>query len=121
MFLKPEKLGLTNIEIDKICEELWSKVEIKRCPDCGVLPGLKHEDGCDVAICTICGQQCICCDCEEGECEPGEWTGIWPGVAECYEHKLICYDTCKRPDGTKLGWGFDLNEYAINTYKYEKS
>lgn len=111
MFLKPKQLGLSNTEIDRICEELKSKITIRNCPDCGVKPGEIHDDNCDVVICTICGQQRICCDCEEGEGEPGEWTGIYPGVVECYDLKMICYDTCKRPDGTELGWGFDLNEY----------
>lgn len=76
------------------------------CPDCGVAPGVAHEEGCDVASCPFCGFQDLQCGSQREEDEHGEgigpafcsntdnqrtdgdmqvWTGVWPGVAECVE------------------------------------
>lgn len=48
--------------------------------------------------------------------QPGElgfvpmdiWTGLWPGIKECYEQKLIAYGSGGE------GWVFDLNTYYAN-------
>lgn len=65
---------------------------LRQCPDCGVVPGKRHEEGCDVARCVICGQQQLQCDPEEEHGLTGPdlppmqtWTGEWPGEAECRE------------------------------------
>jgi hypothetical protein len=113
MFLTPKQLELNQKQIDEICERLWKK-ELesaqKNCHDCGVAPGERHLEGCDVARCTSCGGQRLGCDCKDGQ--PDVWTGVWPGIKECYEQKLICYDTCLYPStNTEIGWSFDLNEW----------
>jgi hypothetical protein len=114
MFITPKEKGLSQEQINKICEDLWTKEKPRRCPDCGVEPGSKHDDNCDVARCTECGGQRLSCDCENGSGDSDTWEGLWPGVKECYQMKLICYDTCRYPDnGEELGWGFDLNTWSI--------
>jgi len=114
MFLTPEQKGLNQQQIDEICERLWKEEQgrsTKECHDCGAKPGEKHLDGCDVARCKSCGGQRLSCDCEN----PGEdvWTGVWPGIKECYEQKLICFDTCMGLDR----WCFDLNVWYANSRK----
>lgn len=112
MFYTPEQKGLSSKEIDEICENLWKK-ELENsgnCHDCGVKPGDKHDEGCDVARCTSCGGQRLGCDCEDGVGETDVWTGLWPGVKECYEQKLICFDAC---NGINK-WCFDLNRWYEN-------
>ena len=102
MFLTPESQNLTQEQIQEICEFLWKKeCEITKCPDCQVNPGEQHDRYCDVARCTSCGHQLLSCECEDGEADI--WTGYWPGVKECYERKMIAFDTAS---GT---WCFDLN------------
>jgi hypothetical protein len=65
---------------------LVSGVERSACPDCAVSPGQPHEDGCDVARCTVCGAQRIGCDHAGSEQGWGHiWTGEWPGDAEVRE------------------------------------
>ena len=90
--------------LDGLMEE-EKKTSTRACPDCGVPVGKPHVDGCDVAECLTCGGQRLSCDCEES----GEdiWTGFWPGIKECYEHKLVCFDT------TSKSLRFDLNENAF--------
>lgn len=113
MFKTPKQLGISDVDINKICEELWSdRKELTSCPDCGVEPGETHDDNCDVAYCLNCGEQSLQCDC--GDTQNDTWTGIWPGIKECYEQKLICFDDCKLPDGSLIGWRFDLNTWYIN-------
>ena len=100
-------LELSEEEVNRIVEKLW-KEELqsltKSCYDCGVKPGEPHIPGCDVARCTECGMQELSC---EHEAPMEVWTGLWPGVKECYEQKLICWSNPERIGGT--GWTFDLN------------
>lgn len=113
MFKTSKEMGLSQKEIDEIVERLLKERELlSDCPDCGVAPGKIHEGCCDVARCTKCGSQYISCDCEDPM--PDVWSGLWPGLKECYEQKLICFDTCVWPDTKNpIGWCFDLNELAI--------
>jgi hypothetical protein len=53
-----------------------------KCPDCYVEPGRKHQQGCDVERCSVCGGQRLMCEGTE-ECEGHDpklvkWTGFWP-------------------------------------------
>ena len=114
MFLTPREMGISHEEVNKICENLWAKQKPRNCPDCGVSSGTKHDDNCDVARCTKCGGQRLSCECENGDGDSDIWLGLWPGVKECYESKLICYDTCKHPiTHNEMGWCFDLNKWAL--------
>lgn len=100
------EMGLTQPQIEEIVEKLWEqRKSLRNCPDCGVNPQQEHLDGCDVAHCTECGIQRIQCD-EHNI--PDIWSGIWPGVKECYEQKLIAYGSGGE------GWIFDLNTYYLN-------
>ena len=84
--------------------------------------GSKHDDNCDVARCTKCGGQRLSCDCKNGDGDSDIWSGLWPGVMECYKNKLICYDTCRYPDnGKELGWCFDLNKWALMNMSNQNS
>ena len=115
MFLTAEELKLSQNEIDRIVEELWEErfhpSGDNSCHDCGVDPGEVHEMGCDVAHCLNCGSQTIFADCCE---EPlnGQWSGIWPGVDECYKKKYICFDVYRLTSEEYIGWCFDLNRLA---------
>jgi len=112
MFLTPKEKGLSQSEIDEIVEQLWKKEKVSNCPDCGVKPGQTHGSCCDISHCLNCGDQTIfedCCD----NVQHDKWLGLWPGIIECYDQKLICYDTCEYPTSKEeIGWCFDLNEYA---------
>lgn len=57
---------------------------LRNCPDCGVAPGEAHDPCCDVEHCSVCGGQCLSCDCGGAGHDPifARWTGIWPGKAE---------------------------------------
>ena len=108
MYLTPKDKDISQEDIDKICEDLWKK-ELKnkkdRCPDCDSKIGDAHDENCDVARCLSCKGQRLSCDCLSGEGDI--WDGLWPGIKDCYEQKLICYDTMRGG-----GWRFDLNELA---------
>lgn len=56
-----------------------------QCPDCAVEVGCTHREGCDVERCTVCGEQRMCCECEEHMPEHAIWTGLWPGQEACYQ------------------------------------
>lgn len=55
---------------------------LQKCPDCGVIPGNKHNSGCDVEICSVCGWQWISCGHKKHDPSFARWTGIWPGKLE---------------------------------------
>ena len=100
-----KEAGLSKEEINVIAKRLWEEANTnstEKCNDCGVATGEVHEVGCDVARCINCGAQALSCDC--GNSEEDVWTGLWPGLKECYEQKLIC-----RGDFGKGNWTFDLN------------
>lgn len=114
MLYSSEKMEITQKEIETINEKLWQEElsHIRNCPDCNVKPGEQHINMCDVARCTQCGGQFIQgCKCENTKRDI--WTGIWPGIKECYEQKLICYD-----DYCGL-WMHDLTSLAIKRH-FEK-
>jgi len=77
----------------------------RKCPDCGAEPDKRHREGCDVARCLNTGIQRLQCDCEK--CGDDIWTGMWPGIQECYDQKLLCFDTAT---STIM---FDLNEASM--------
>ncbi len=110
--------------------------EPRDCPDCGVLPGVPHEAGCDVARCLRTGMQRIQCGMDiplftslgilhdwlpakpphPGEdCGQDTWTGGWPGVADCirlgwYSYWMPGSDPCfVRCGRDHPGAGPDLN------------
>jgi len=57
--------------------------ETAQCPDCATAPGQAHDDGCDVARCTECGNQRISCRHGDDSIGWGQiWTGQWPGDAD---------------------------------------
>jgi UDP-N-acetylmuramyl tripeptide synthase len=116
MWQTAKEAGLSKEQVFKICEKLWKKEnETKKkslCPDCGVKAGTPHEDGCDVARCLNCGGQALSCDCKI--VTPDVWTGLWPGIKECYEKKLISRF------GKNSEWSFDLNTEAALRIKQRK-
>jgi len=76
--------GLT-IENQRLKNALEKKAErgtLTVCHDCGALSGEPHKDGCDVELCSVCGEQRLQCDCEGHDPLFARWTGIWPGMAE---------------------------------------
>ena len=110
----------------------------KRCPDCQVEPGTRHENGCDIARCKVTGQQHFQCEGEEhsfkgrvygehpGECLPTLWTGRWPGDEECEEFGLfVTMESVKAPPWfIKCGPDHpdrtpDLNELGLMAAKGE--
>lgn len=56
--------------------------ELKDCHDCNAKPGEPHLDGCDIEICSYCGEQRLGCNCNDHDPLFARWTGIWPGKAE---------------------------------------
>ena len=71
-------------------------MEMRNCPDCGVIPGKVHEPGCDVERCSDCGGQQISCDCGgEHDSDFARWSGFWPGDLEAN------------------ALGIDLNEFHV--------
>jgi hypothetical protein len=106
MYQSAEQLGLTKDEINKIADGLWKNEvdhSVRKCPDCGVDVNKEHEFGCDIARCLICGGQHLGCGCKTNTTDV--WSGIFPGIRECYNEKLIC-----SYDGGKT-WILDLNSY----------
>lgn len=107
MWKTAEELGLSESQINEIVEELYKKekaIATRECPDCAVKVGEAHVDGCDVARCENCGHQALSCGCDNYGKDI--WTGMWPGVDECYKRKLIA-----TMGGSE--WVFDLNTLSI--------
>lgn len=78
------------------------------CPRCGVEPGRKHDNGCDIERCKGCGWQAMSCDCDP-YIEHTTWTGRWPGHLECEEYGVFT----SAADRARIGWGpHDLNTLA---------
>ena len=101
----PEEAGLNEEQKTEIINRLWQErldESSSTCPDCGVKSGEKHTLNCDVARCINCGAQHLMCDCDNPEVDI--YTGLWPGIKECYEQRLIC-----RGDYGVGEWSFDLN------------
>ena len=63
------------------------------CGDCGALPGQAHNAGCDIEVCSVCGEQRLFDACRGHDKQFARWTGFWPGEPEA---KLL---------------GIDLNEF----------
>ena len=53
-----------------------------QCPDCDVMIGEPHVDGCDVARCLVTGLQRLSCEADH-DCGTDTWTGRWPGETDC--------------------------------------
>lgn len=105
---------------------LASPLHARPCNDCGVPVGTPHQQGCDVARCTVTGHQRIQCEGElhvyngreygehEGACGDDIWTGAWPGVIACAALGWWCvgppWRACSpdHPDASP-----DLNRLAV--------
>ncbi|AMV40487.1 hypothetical protein VT85_23860 [Planctomyces sp. SH-PL62] len=60
--------------------------KIQKCPDCGVSPGALHQKRCDLEQCPNCGGKVLSCPCTaEQKAVRLNWSGFYPGVAECIE------------------------------------
>lgn len=57
-------------------------LEIQYCPDCGTKPGQAHLVGCDIELCSSCGEQALYCGCKDHDPLFARWTGFWPGRLE---------------------------------------
>lgn len=92
-----------------------------KCHDCGVVPGQKHREYCDVSRCLECGGQRLSCSCDGDEGDGDIWTGTWPGVAECEEYGLWCQNRCSEGLGfvpcskDTPGVTEDLNALQVKT------
>lgn len=72
----------------------------RRCPACVVAPGAPHADGCDVALCTLCGWRRTGCTHTGTPAGWGTiWTGRMPGTAECERWQLWCLDRTDHGEG----------------------
>jgi hypothetical protein len=81
----------------------------RTCPGCGVAPGERHGDVCDVSRCPECGAQAVQCG-EHLEAGQSIWTGEWPGDAECREWNW--WTTITHPSG-KTETVADLNRLIL--------
>jgi hypothetical protein len=62
---------------------------LENCPGCGVAPGHVHVPGCLAELCSHCGHIRRGCKSEAHDPVFSRWTGIYPGVAECFALGLI--------------------------------
>jgi hypothetical protein len=63
--------------------------ELVNCPGCGVAPGHVHVPGCLAEMYSHCGHVRKGCKSQEHDPAFSRWTGIFPGVAECFALGLI--------------------------------
>lgn len=61
-----------------------TELTTKKCRDCAVRPGERHEYGCDVARCSVCGWQHLSCYAHE-DAPMALWSGRWAGEAVAEE------------------------------------
>lgn len=115
MWQTAEEAGLDKKEISEICKKLWKEEKSSKgkCHDCDARIGTEHGINCDTARCSECGGQLLSCGCKNGQ--PDVWTGIWPGIKECYEQKLITRF------GPNAKWSFDLNREAVLSMQSKKN
>lgn len=59
-----------------------ASLKLKPCHDCKAIAGMRHQPGCDVERCSVCGGQRIQCNCRQHDPGFARWTGLWPGEAE---------------------------------------
>jgi hypothetical protein len=97
--------------LDSLLAERQPKSD-NSCHDCGVMPGEKHREGCDVARCLLCGGQRLSCDCTSDEADGDVWDGFWPGTKECYEKGYVAEWVPTKPN-EKSYMTFDFNRLAL--------
>ena len=107
MFLTPKELDLNQQQINEICEKLWkevlenSKKKHSVCPECGVALGENHLNECKIKQWQKSNFNIK---------SPSIWKGINIGIKECYDLKLICFNTSPQV----LKWTFDLNKWSVS-------
>ena len=79
---KPREVRAVQLQIHKI----------KNCPGCSAEPGHVHVPGCLAEMCSHCGQVRRTCRSDQHDPAFSRWTGIYPGVAECFALGLIKED-----------------------------
>ena len=62
--------------------EPW-KTPIERCPCCYARIGRLHRRRCSVEMCPYCGDHAALCECRAPQDDRLQWTGLFPGEAEC--------------------------------------
>lgn len=60
------------------------KLELESCPGCNVLPGEPHIFGCEIEMCSQCGNERRGgrCGCTNHDVQFSRWTGFIPGLLE---------------------------------------
>jgi hypothetical protein len=74
-----------SIDKNTLYRKNWKRnlLKNKECGDCGVEEGELHKIGCDLELCSICGEQFITCDCDYHEKLENRVPFIWfPNICE---------------------------------------